>query len=605
MAQRVSVLNGGAFFMTKNGKILLRLTTTAVMIAMSVVLCRLLGFPQTGTYRIELGFLPIAVVAMLYGPLWAGAAYGIADLIGAAIFTGINPFITLCKIAFGVIMGLFFYRREKVGLLRCVLCFLIVGAAIDIVCMCPIFVFMFGYTWKVSLTTRTIAALINTPARIVVFWLVSKYFGGYLIKSMGKNEKTQRFSSYANGFQAVPRLGLERISCLMELLGDPQERLHCIHVAGTNGKGSVCAFLEAMLRSAGFCVGKYISPNLVRVNERITINGKEISDGELSALLAHLETESAEVRRRTGEIPSQFEIWTAAAFCYFAEKSCDYVILETGLGGEFDATNVISGNVMAVLTHIDFDHTQLLGDTLAKIAETKSKILKAKCETGAAVSSHQAPDAMRVLAVRAEECGVRLVVPGEAAVIGFHDIYEIFSYDDLQEMTCGLGGPHQVENACTAIECAKILGLSHEDIRYGVEHAKNPARLEKLSENPTVLYDGAHNPDGVAALIRAMDRYFPDQDRTVVFACMKDKDYLNSLHMLMRGGVTKFIFTAVSGNERAMPADALASAAAKAGIAGDTAPNLTDAVEKARGYGNPVFICGSLYLYADLERTGS
>ena len=168
--------------MTKNGKILLRLTTTAVMIAMSVVLCRLLGFPQTGTYRIELGFLPIAVVAMLYGPLWAGAAYGIADLIGAAIFTGINPFITLCKIAFGVIMGLFFYRREKVGLLRCVLCFLIVGAAIDIVCMCPIFVFMFGYTWEVSLTTRTIAALINTPARIVVFWLVSKYFGGYLKK---------------------------------------------------------------------------------------------------------------------------------------------------------------------------------------------------------------------------------------------------------------------------------------------------------------------------------------------------------------------------------------------------------------------------------------
>ena len=157
----------------------------------------------------------------------------------------------------------------------------------------------------------------------------------------------------------------------MELLGDPQERLHCIHVAGTNGKGSVCAFLEAMLRSAGFCVGKYISPNLVRVNERITINGKEISDGELSALLAHLETESAEVRRRTGEIPSQFEIWTAAAFCYFAEKSCDYVILETGLGGEFDATNVISGNVMAVLTHIDFDHTQLLGDTLAKVRSSR------------------------------------------------------------------------------------------------------------------------------------------------------------------------------------------------------------------------------------------
>lgn len=588
--------------MTKTKNILLRLTTTAVMIAMSIVLCRLLGFPPTGTYRIELGFLPIAVIAMLYGPIWSGVAYGISDLIGAWIFTGINPFITLCKIAFGVVMGLFFYRREKIGLLRNILCFLIIGVVIDIGCMCPIFVYMFGYTWEVSLTTRSIASLINTATRILVFFLLSRSLGGFLQKYTKKYEKPQSFASYANGFQAVPRLGLERISCLMEILGNPQEQLHCIHVAGTNGKGSVCAFLAAMLESAGYRIGKYISPNLIRVNERITINGEEIAEGALNALLSRMEKASDEVKRRIGENPSQFEIWTAAAFCYFAEKSCDYVVLETGLGGEFDATNVISGNVMAVLTHIDLDHMQYLGNTVQQIAETKSKIIKKKCETGVMISSPQKPEAMAVLKERAAECSLRLIVPEEALVIGFKDIYEIFSYGNLQNMLCGLGGPHQVENACVAIECAGALGLSDEHIRFGVEHAKNPARLEKLSENPTVIYDGAHNPDGVSALIRAMDRYFPCKPRTVVFACMRDKDYMDSLQMLARADVSHFIFTTVSGNERAMPADTLAAEAADAGISGEAFPTLREAVEKAKTYGHPVFICGSLYLYADLDR---
>lgn len=586
--------------MKKWRETLVKLTTTALMIAMSIILCRLLGFPQSGIYRIELGFLPIAVVAMLYGPVLSGIAYGIADLIGAAIFTGINPFITLCKILFGVVMGLFFYRREKISLWRNILCFLIIGAAIDIVCMSPIFVYMFGNPWKEALVTRGIATLVNTPARIITFWLVFRYLGEFLRRYAGKHKTEPAFSSYANGFQAVPRLGLERMLCMTEIAGHPEARLHCIHIAGTNGKGSVCAFLESMLISAGYRVGKYISPNLVRVNERITINGEEITDKALSSLLERMEAASVKTERRIKERPSQFEIWTMAAFCYFAEKECDYVILETGLGGEFDATNVIDGNVMAVLTHIDLDHMQYLGDTVEKIAETKSKIIKKNCESGVAVSSHQYPGVLDVLKKRAEECGIRLVVPGEAEVKGFRDIYEIFSYDGLEDMVCGLGGPHQIENACTAVECARVLGLNDEQIRFGIEHAKNPARFEKLSDHPAVIYDGAHNPDGTAALIRAMDRYFPGTSRTVVFACMRDKDYLDSLRMLERADVTKFIFTTVSGNERAMTAQALTAAASDAGITGESAPTLREALEIAKSYGNPVFICGSLYLYADL-----
>lgn len=580
---------------------ILRITTTAVMIAMSIVLCRLLGFPQTGNYRIEIGFLPIAVVAMLYGPIWSGVAYGIADLIGAAIFTGINPFIMLCKVAFGAVMGLFFYRRERIGLWRSILCFFLIGIIIDMGCMSPIFVYVFGNTWKAALISRGIATLVNTPVRIILFWIIARYLGGTIRKYAGKYERDASFSTYANGFQAVPRLGLDRISCLAGLVGHPEEELHCIHVAGTNGKGSICAFLESMLDAAGYRVGKYISPNLIRVNERITINGKEISDDALSSLLSRIEEASIELEHRMGERPSQFEIWTVAAFCYFKEQACDYVILETGLGGEFDATNVIPRNVMAVLAHIDLDHMQYLGNTIEEIAATKSKIIKPDCETGVAVSSHQTEKARIQIEKRAKECGIQLIVPEEVISEGFRDIYEIFSYGGLSGMVCGLGGPHQIENASVAIECARKLGLSDEAIRYGVEHAKNPARFEKLSENPTVIYDGAHNPDGIAALVRAMDRYFPGTARTVVFACMRDKDYLDSLRMLEHADVTHFVFTTVQNNERAMSADALADAAAEAGIAGECAPTLRAALSKAQSYRNPVFVCGSLYLYADLQ----
>ena len=583
--------------MTKSRNIIIRLTTTAVMIAMSVVLCRLLGFPQTGSYRIEISFLPIAVVAMLYGPIWSGVAYGVADLIGAAIFTGINPLITLCKVLFGAVMGIFFCRREKIGILRILLCFLLIGVVIDIGGMSPIFVYMFGYDWKSALAT-----LVNTPVRILFMWLTARYLGGYIRKYAGKYEKNREFTSYANGFQAVPRFGLERISALLDIVGHPERELRCIHVAGTNGKGSVCEFLEAMLTHAGYCAGKYISPNLVRVNERIAVNGREITDEALTALMSRMEAATEQTERRMGERPTQFEIWTAAAFCYFAERKCDYVILETGLGGEFDATNVIEKNVMAVLTHIDLDHTQYLGNTIAEIAKTKSKIIKRQCETGVTVASRQSAEALSELEKRTEECGTRLVVPEEAVVTGFRDIYEIFSYGDLRDMVCGLGGPHQVENACTAVECARAMGLADEHIRFGIEHAKNPARFEKLAENPSVIYDGAHNPDGISALIRAMDRYFPGKARTVVFACMRDKDYLGSLHMLARADVTNFVFTTVQNNERAMGAEALAAAAAGDGILGESAPTLYAALDMARAYGNPVFVCGSLYLYADLPK---
>lgn len=408
-----------------------------------------------------------------------------------------------------------------------------------------------------------------------------------------------QFVNYANGFQAVPRLGLERITYLMQLLGNPQDSLRCIHVAGTNGKGSVCAFTESMLLAAGYKVGKYISPNLVRVNERITVCREEISDGDLNALLAQIEKIIPEAEMVLGDKISQFEIWTAAAFCYFAKMDLDYVVLETGLGGEFDATNVISKNVMSVFTQIDIDHVEYLGDTIEKIATTKSKTIKADCESGVTVVSAQDETAIRVIGEEAARQGTKLIVPQNAVCEGKTDIYEIISYGEMKNLRLGLGGLYQIQNACTAIECAKALGLSEEAIRKGLAEAKNPARFEMIDTDPVTLYDGGHNPNGVRSLKASLDRYYPRTERTVVFACMADKDFMPSLNML-NDGYSRFVFTTVQDNPRAMGAEALCRKAAEGGIFGEWAPTLREALTLARSKGNLTLACGSLYLYKDL-----
>ncbi len=575
---------------------LVRLTTTAMMVALSVIFCRLLGFPQEGAFRIEVSFLPITIVAMLYGPLWSAAAYGLADFIGALIFTGVNPFILLCKIIFGFLMGVFFYKKEKIGLLRNILFFILVGALVDVGMMTPIFIFLFGYDLKGALVYRLIGYAVNTPVRIFLVAFAGKFLFPSLRRYLGNKRD---FAAYANGFQAVPRLGLERITYLMRLLGNPQEGLHCIHVAGTNGKGSTCAFLESMLLEAGYTVGKYISPNLVRVNERITYCGEEISDEDLNRLLKKIEAVIPDAEKALHDKISQFEIWTAAMFCYFAEKQPDYVVLETGLGGEFDATNVISGNVMSVLTQIDIDHVEYLGDTIEKIAKTKSKIIKKRCESGVTVVSNQDNGAIPVIRAEANACGTKLIVPEIAVSEGTEEIYEVISYGNMKHLRLGLGGIYQIENASTAIAAALALGLSEDAIRFGLLHAKNPARFEMIGQNPPVIYDGGHNPNGVRSLKSSIDRYYPERDRTVVFACMADKEFLPSLEML-NDGHSKFVFTTVQNNPRAMGAEALCEAAAKDGIMGEWAPNLKAAIELAREKGNLVVVCGSLYLYADL-----
>ncbi|MBO5409348.1 MAG: bifunctional folylpolyglutamate synthase/dihydrofolate synthase [Clostridia bacterium] len=405
-------------------------------------------------------------------------------------------------------------------------------------------------------------------------------------------KQNQEFVQYANSFQTVINLGLQRISKLLDCVGNPQNQLSVIHVAGTNGKGSVCSFLQSVMTASGKKTGKFISPNMLRVNERISVDGMDISDEDLHRLLGNIESLVPKVKEATGEIPSQFEIWTAVAFCYFLEQKCDVVILETGLGGRFDATNVVKKPLATVICRIAIDHVSYLGDTIAKIAYEKAGIIK---ENTPLITLPQEKDALEVLMTCAKEKSAPLTVTSTPIVWKPIGHCEVFSYKHLLDICCGISGYHQIENACLAAETALQLGIPEEFITEGIKNARHIGRLEKIREN--ILFDGAHNFNGMAALKVSLERYYPNTEKVFVSAFMKDKDIKESLSLF--SGET-FYFTTVKNNERAETPEHLCEIGKKAGVFGKAYANLKDALSEAFKTKKLIVICGSLYLYMDL-----
>ena len=398
------------------------------------------------------------------------------------------------------------------------------------------------------------------------------------------------FSTYANSFQAVAKPGLSNIRALCNALGNPQDKLKFIHVAGTNGKGSVCAFLEAMCIAAGYRTGKYTSPNLVRVNERICVNGKEISDADLERILAQVEIGCKTAEAQTGAHPTQFEIWTAAAFIYFAEQNCDLVVLEVGLGGELDATNIIENTLLAAICHIAIDHTEYLGNTLTSVASAKAGIIKSRCKV---VSAPQATEVCAVLEKVCKEKDVPLTYAKAAPLASYNGIYECFEGTLLS-----LGGINQLENASVAVTCARVLEFDEASIKAGLQSARHPARFEKISDR--LYYDGAHNPDGVEMLLKNIHRYFADKSIALVMATMADKDIAASLKLLAPHIMALHTVT-VQNNPRAMTAEDFKATAEALGIDATAHEDIASAIRAARQSAELVLICGSLYLYKDFN----
>lgn len=305
-------------------------------------------------------------------------------------------------------------------------------------------------------------------------------------------------------------LGLERISAILELLGNPQDSLKCIHVAGTNGKGSVCAIIASILNNAGIKTGLYTSPHIFHYTERIKINGKDISRDEFAEYIFNicLLAEKKHIHL------TEFEILTAVMFKYFYDNRVDVVVLETGLGGRFDATNVIKSNLCSVITHIDFDHTERLGSSLSKIAFEKAGIIKENCPV---ITS----EGYEVIRDKADECNSLLLM--------------VTPFEDTENLS--LKGVCQQENLSLALAAIRHVfpQISEQTIQEGLRQVKHPCRFQYI-KSKNMIIDASHNPNGAMALRQSLDFYFPDMNRRFVFGCLKNKNYKEMMQILFSKG---------------------------------------------------------------------
>lgn len=332
------------------------------------------------------------------------------------------------------------------------------------------------------------------------------------------------------------KIGLERMRDFMHALGDPQEKLRYVHIAGTNGKGSACVMTQSILTAAGFRTGLYISPHLDQFNERISIDGETISDADLRRLAARVRAAAETL----GEEPTDFEMITAMAFCYFEEQHCDLVVLEVGMGGRLDATNVISHPEVCAIMHIGLDHTEFLGDTVEQVAAEKAGILKPGADC---VLYHQLPGVMDVVQKRFADvnpdAAARLVTTDPTAFTARARTIDgqVFDYRARRHLRIQLLGNYQMENAMAVLDIIDCLirrgwGITENAIRAGLAQATWPGRFEVLSREPLLIVDGAHNPNGVEALVDTIRAYFPDQKINFVMGVMKDKDYHTMLRLI-------------------------------------------------------------------------
>ena len=401
---------------------------------------------------------------------------------------------------------------------------------------------------------------------------------------------------YINGVSWLgTKPGLTRVTALLEKLGRPQDALKFIHIAGTNGKGSCAAMLSSVMKCCGYRTGLFTSPYLARFNERMQVNGKPIGDEALAEVVARVKPAADAME----DHPTEFEMMTAAAFLWFQQEKCDIVVLETGLGGRLDATNVIAAPEAAVIMNIGLDHTQILGDTVEKIAAEKAGIIKPGCDC---VLYRQQESVMDVVRERCAAMGASLRIADFDRIHSeFDSLYgQSFAYKG-ELYALPLLGRHQLKNAATALEVVEVLRskgwrLEQSDVEHGIYAVSWPGRFELIHDEPLFVVDGGHNPQCAGTVVDNLLNYFSENHRVMLVGMLADKDVDGTLAILDRAA-DEYVCTTPE-SERALPAEELAKKLEKYGKRITVCPAIPDAVGAAcdaAGDGGMVCAVGSLY----------
>lgn len=406
-------------------------------------------------------------------------------------------------------------------------------------------------------------------------------------------ESAKAFMEKAAGYGSV--LGLSSVTALMEKLKNPQNELSVIHVAGTNGKGSTCAFLQSILTRQGYRVGVYTSPAVFCYEERFAIDGAYIKKDVLCDYILRLKEVCDELEAKKQICPTIFEIETAIAFLYFKEMNCDFAIVEVGMGGETDATNVICDSVCSVFTAIGRDHMRFLGNTIEEIAAVKSGILK---EGGTAVSIWQEKPVEQVLLCHAQKKQVKLCFAKKSELTTVSHLPIRFHYKEYKDITLGMLGAYQIDNCVLALEVISELrkkgyDISDEAVRQGTAEAQWAGRMEKIADEPPVYIDGAHNLPAAKRLAETIQNNFTNRTITFIIGVLADKEHKEMMELLLPYAAD--IVAVTPSNPRRLPAKALVREIEQLGYRAYESRDMTDAWHYAKEKGNDVILAfGSL-----------
>lgn len=418
---------------------------------------------------------------------------------------------------------------------------------------------------------------------------------------MNYNEAIEFIHSVSNYFC---KPGLGRITELCQMLGNPQDKLRFVHVAGTNGKGSFCAFLSSILKNAGYKVGIYTSPYILEFNERISINGESISNADLAEICTQVKAFCEQMADK----PTEFELITAIAFEYFKRQKCDIVVLECGLGGKLDATNIIKTPELSVITGVDFDHENFLGNTIESIAGEKAGIIKNNIPCLWCGENNDAFSVIKNVATT-KNAPITTVNHGGINCISTLLSGTLFNFKNYKDLFIPLLGSYQPKNAVNAITAAEILkqrgfNIKDIDIYAGLKNTSWKARFELLCQDPVIIFDGSHNPQGILAAVNSIKEYFGENKVNILSGVMADKDYKFMAKAI--GGVSGNVYCVTVNNPRALKATDYAAVFKESGINAVPFASINDALKEAvcnsKTNKVPLICLGSLYMYADIYK---
>ena len=397
-------------------------------------------------------------------------------------------------------------------------------------------------------------------------------------------------------------LGLSRVTELLHIMGGPQDRVRTVHISGTNGKGSFGAMLTAVLKSAGYKVGGFSSPAITSVTDSFRIGGEEISQQEFADLIGDI----APICESMEEKPTEFEVLTAAAFELFVRRGCDIAVVECGMGGDLDSTNVIKAPVLSVITNIQKDHSAFLGDTVAEIASHKAGIIK---QGRPVYFGGDSEEAYEIIADRAKAMDAELFLPDYSRFSWSEDCCTTDGADIVfegEKLHIPLLGTYQFINAVNVLSCVEILrhqGLSipPDAVKSGLAEVKWHGRFEVLCREPLIIYDGAHNPDGIRCAADSIRLYFEDKKVALLIGVMADKDY--GLYGDMLGELAVRAFAVKPDNPRSLDSEKLAETLTERGLPTTAFADLSEGVAAAYSYAAenniPLIALGSLYMYRE------